>query len=64
MDHGTGLCIHRGRTEAGGKSREGERGKGTGREGGLFVGWLLNVPATGECISGKELLRQFYALPH
>ena len=30
----------------------------------LFVGWLLNVPATGECISGTDLLRQFYMLPH
>ena len=29
-----------------------------------FVGWLLNVPATGECISGTDLLRQFYVLPH
>ena len=28
----------------------------------LFVCWLLNVPATGECIS--DLLRQFYVLPH
>ena len=25
----------------------------------LFVGWLLNVPATGLCISGTDLLRQF-----
>ena len=25
---------------------------------------LLNVPATYECISGTELLRQFYMLPH
>ena len=34
--------------------------------GCLFVGccWLLNVPATGECISGTDLLRQFYVLPH
>ena len=31
---------------------------------GLFVGWLLNVPATCECISGTDLLRQFYMLPH
>ena len=28
------------------------------------VCWLLNVPATGECISGTDLLRQFYVLPH
>ena len=28
------------------------------------VGWLLNVPATCECISGTDLLRQLYVLPH
>ena len=32
--------------------------------GCLFVGWLLNVPATCECISGTDLRRQFYVLPH
>ena len=26
--------------------------------------WLLNVPATCECISGTDLHRQFYVLPH
>ena len=31
---------------------------------GLFVGWLVDVPATGLCISGTDLLRQFYVLPH
>ena len=31
---------------------------------GRVVCWLLNVPATRECISGTDLLRQFYALPH
>ena len=35
-----------------------------GGKRGLFVGWLLNVPATCECISGTDLLRQFYVLPH
>ena len=30
----------------------------------LFVCWLLNVPATCKCISGTDLLRQFYVLPH
>ena len=30
----------------------------------LLVGWLLNVPATCKCISGTDLLRQFYVLPH
>ena len=29
----------------------------------LLVG-CLNVPATGSCISGTDLLRQFYVLPH
>ena len=29
-----------------------------------FVCLLLNVPATGSCISGTNLLRQFYVLPH
>ena len=31
---------------------------------GLFVGWLLNVTETCECISGTDQLRQFYVLPH
>ena len=31
---------------------------------GMFVGWLLNVPATCQCISGTDLLRQSYVLPH
>ena len=30
----------------------------------LLVGWLLNVPAICECISGTDLLRQLYVLPH
>ena len=30
----------------------------------LFVCWLLNVPATCECISGTDLHGQFYMLPH
>ena len=30
----------------------------------FFVGWLLIVPATCECISGTDLLRQFDVLPH
>ena len=30
----------------------------------VVVGWLLNVPATCECISGTDLLGQFYVLPH
>ena len=34
------------------------------RERDLLVGWLLNVPATCECTSGTDLLRQLYVLPH
>ena len=30
----------------------------------VVVCWLFNVPATCECISGTDLLRQFYVLPH
>ena len=30
---------------------------------GVVVGWLVNVPATCECTSGTDLLRQFYVLP-
>ena len=44
-----------------------ERRRGVGKYEGrkvVVVGWLLNVPATGECISGTDLLRQFYVLPH
>ena len=26
----------------------------------LFVGWLFNVPATCQCISGTDLHRQFF----
>ena len=38
--------------------------KERGREEREFVCWLLNVPATCKCISGTDLLRQFYVLPH
>ena len=37
--------------------------KQTKRQGLLFV-VCLNVPATCECISGTDLRRQFYVLPH
>ena len=30
----------------------------------LAVAWLFNVPATGSCISGTDVLRQLYVLPH
>ena len=30
----------------------------------IVVCWLLNVPAKCECISGTDLLRQFYVLLH
>ena len=41
----------------------------TGRKKKLFlqlfvVCWLLNVPATCQCISGTDLHRQLYVLPH
>ena len=42
----------------------GERGGALLLFKGEFVGWLLNVPATCECISGTDLLRQFDVLPH
>ena len=39
-------------------------GGGLGGGGGEVVCWLLNVPATCECIWRTDLLRQFYVLPH
>ena len=30
----------------------------------VVVGWVLNVPATCECISGTDLLRQYCVLPN
>ena len=44
--------------------RERERGGGGGGGFVKFVCWLLNVPATCECVSGTDLRRQFYVLPH
>ena len=41
----------------GGKNREADRDI-------FVVCWLLNVPATCECISGTDLLGQVYLLPH
>ena len=52
---------------AGDEKGVGEREGGGGVDGGggsLFVCWLLNVPATCECISGTDPLGQFYVLPH
>ena len=40
--------------------RQGKRGE----KEPVTVCWLLNVPATCECISGTDLHRQFYVLPH
>ena len=72
------ITLIRRRKREGVRQRERERGDG-GSEGGregrkrerererercLFVGWFLNVPATCECISGTDLHRQFYVLPH
>ena len=45
--------------EGGGKEEEKEE-----EEEDVVVCWLLNVPATCSCISGTDLLRQFYVLPH
>ena len=47
---------------AGYRHTEPERSANTGADKlivCLFVGWLLNVPATCECISGTDLHRQF-----
>ena len=51
--------------EGGGRERERERERDrqTDRQT-VVVCWLLNVPATCECISGTDRLRQFYVLPH
>ena len=63
-------CVESMESEREGKDRGGtervRRGEGDGKRERvcLFVGWLLNVPATCECISGTDLLRQFYVLPH
>ena len=42
------------------RERERERGGGEGGAEGSFVCWLVIVPATCECISGTDLLTQFY----
>ena len=56
----------RGGGEEGAGREEGrEEGREAGREGRMaVVGWLLNVPATCQCISGTDLHRQFYVLTH
>ena len=45
-----------------------EKGSNPEEEGAgsysLFVCWLFDVPATGQCISATDLLRQFDVLPH
>ena len=46
------------------KEKEEEEEEEVEEEEKDVVGWLLNVPATGECISGMDLLGQFYVLPH
>ena len=38
--------------------------RGKGEKTRIVVCWLLSVPATSQCISGTDLLRQFYVLPH
>ena len=44
--------------------RQRERERERERGGVCFVCWLFNVPATCECISGTDLHRQIYVLPH
>ena len=46
------------------KDDDNDGGDDDGGDDDLFVVcWLLNVPATCECISGTDLPRQFYVLP-
>ena len=51
-----------------GRERDRERQTDREREGGellLFVVcWLLNVPATSQCVSQTALFRQLSVLPH
>ena len=63
-----GLCPHQPYLPPPGTEETGIRHSRRGQvsefsvelEGGVVVVcWLLNVPATGECISGTDLLRQF-----
>ena len=56
------LSMDMDRPEQNSNNRNKERGVGKGVV--CFVSWLLIVPATCECISGTDLLRQFYVLPH
>ena len=68
------LLINRMQTKDGTKKRrirKTSRGKRIRKSGKvrrkqvcLLVGWLLNVPATCQCISGTDPLRQLYVLPH
>ena len=55
-------------SRAGRVSRGGSWGGERSRDGGMWTivvfCWLLNIPATCECISGTDLLRQFQVLPH
>ena len=60
---GGGVGGERERARERGRERRGERYRETETET-EFVCWLLNVPATCECISGTDLHRQFYVLPH
>ena len=65
----TSWYVHDGKMRASERASERERERERKRERERerereFVCWLLNVPATCECISGTDLLRQFYVLPH
>ena len=50
--------------EEGEGEHEQEKEEEEAEEECLFVGSLLNVPATCKCISGTDLHRQFYVLTH
>ena len=38
--------------------------RGWRKKAAVVVYWLLDVPVTYKCISGTNLLRQLYLLPH
>ena len=61
------MCTYkreRDRQTDGDWERKRDRDRQRMREGDRDVCWLLNLPATCKCVSGMDLLRQFYVLPH
>ena len=59
-----GRGISGGKVEGREETNKQEKKMEASRRVCLLVDWLLNVPATCQCISGTDLLRQFYVLPH